>query len=182
MENFEHVYNQTRLIYIDYAKGFAILLVVAGHLSQYCLNGTSAKNVFNFIYSFHMPLFFFLSGYVASLSRNRIEKGNILPLFIKKIKSLLLPFLVWGVIIYLLFQQHFSFEDSVERVVQVLFNPSNNAPWFLLTLFCIQIFFLIYCLFSNFLGNNRWAELGGGSIFRCNNCIRICTNKKCLLF
>ena len=128
MEKTEHVYNQTRLTYIDLAKGFAILMVVAGHLAQYCLNGASAKNVFNFIYSFHMPLFFFLSGYVASLSRNRIKKGNILPFFIKKLKSLLLPFLVWGIVIYLLFQRHLSFEDSVVRVVQVMINPSNNAP------------------------------------------------------
>lgn len=40
---------------VDIAKGIGILLVVYGHL----------KNPFNpFIYAFHMPLFFFLSGFL----------------------------------------------------------------------------------------------------------------------
>lgn len=40
----------------DNAKGFGILLVIWGHL--FSLNGIP----FSIIYSFHMPLFFFISG------------------------------------------------------------------------------------------------------------------------
>lgn len=155
----EQVNIQTRLTYIDIAKAFAILLVVAGHVAQYCLIGTSSKNVFNFIYSFHMPLFFFLSGYVASLSRDRIDKKRAWPFFLNKVRSLLLPFFVWGIIVYLLFQPSFSLEDSYTRIIQVLLIPSNSAPWFLLTLFCIQLFFLFFCLLSNLFGKNRWTEI-----------------------
>lgn len=41
----------------DIMKGFGILLVIAGHW------GGVNKYLFNFIFSFHMPLFFILAGY-----------------------------------------------------------------------------------------------------------------------
>ena len=47
-----------RIVHIDIAKGIGILLVVLAH------NGLQAYAPFlhQFIYAFHMPLFFFLSG------------------------------------------------------------------------------------------------------------------------
>lgn len=84
-----------RLEYIDYAKGIAILLVVIGHLLQYNLSGTSSKGLFDMIYSFHMPLFMFLSGYVASFSIERHVASKCD--FIKnKARSLLFPFIFMG--------------------------------------------------------------------------------------
>ena len=48
-----------RIEYLDIAKGVGILLVVLGH------NDFEVISLFvqRLIYSFHMPLFFFLSGY-----------------------------------------------------------------------------------------------------------------------
>lgn len=46
-----------RIAWVDIAKGLGIFLVVLGH--------TYRKNpVQNWIYSFHMPLFFILSGWL----------------------------------------------------------------------------------------------------------------------
>ena len=44
-----------RLDYLDKAKGILIILVVIGHIWQ-------SGPVFNIIYAFHMPAFFFISG------------------------------------------------------------------------------------------------------------------------
>jgi fucose 4-O-acetylase-like acetyltransferase len=54
-----------RIAYIDFLKGFTILLVILGHCIEF--NDTDYWNniVFRYIYSFHMPLFMFLSGYVS---------------------------------------------------------------------------------------------------------------------
>lgn len=41
---------------IDIAKGFALFLVVLGHVV------TMHHTIFRWIYAFHMPAFFFLSG------------------------------------------------------------------------------------------------------------------------
>lgn len=47
-----------RIAWIDMLKGLAIILVVVGH--------NASETVSNFIYCFHMPLFFLLSGFVFS--------------------------------------------------------------------------------------------------------------------
>lgn len=49
--------NNKRLDYLDVAKGIGILLVILGH----CQLGRIGR-AHSLIYSFHMPLFFFISG------------------------------------------------------------------------------------------------------------------------
>jgi fucose 4-O-acetylase-like acetyltransferase len=49
--------NHSRLAYVDIAKGVAMLLVIIGHCSY------SEKILVGWLYSFHMPLFFALSGF-----------------------------------------------------------------------------------------------------------------------
>ena len=51
-----------RIKWIDNAKGCAIILVLLGHF-------LSCTKLTAIIYAFHMPLFFFLSGYVFSLRK-----------------------------------------------------------------------------------------------------------------
>lgn len=53
-----------RVKYIDRMKGLAIILVVMGHVYLFSMGG-SACRMTEFISSFHMPLFMFLSGIVA---------------------------------------------------------------------------------------------------------------------
>lgn len=86
-----------REIYLDIAKGISILLVILGHIIQYTsLNNSFLNNeIWIFIYSFHVPLFMHISGQLLfkSLQKN---KKNIISC---KIKQLLTPVIVWGVII-----------------------------------------------------------------------------------
>lgn len=57
-----------REAWVDYAKGIGIILVVFGHVNRGLysagiqLSGSSYLLTDSIIYSFHMPLFFFLSG------------------------------------------------------------------------------------------------------------------------
>ena len=84
-----------RYDFIDYAKGLAIMLVVIGHLLQYNFSGTSSKGLFDLIYSFHMPLFMFLSGYVASFSIER-NIDNKMKFILRKARAFLVPFAFMG--------------------------------------------------------------------------------------
>lgn len=78
-----------RIKYIDSLKGFAILLVIIGHI---CPGG-----IWNsLIYSFHMALFFFISGLFGNCYISFSEFIS------KKSRTLLLPFTVF-VIIHLFF-------------------------------------------------------------------------------
>lgn len=72
--------------YVDYIKAIGIILVVVGHVNF-------ANSLMKaWIYSFHMPLFFFATGLI--IRSERIDKHYIL----KKTKSLLIPYVIWGVL------------------------------------------------------------------------------------
>lgn len=89
-----------RNCYIDALKGFAITLVIWGHSMQ--LMGVIPypmdNHLWKAIYMFHMPLFFFLSGFV---SVNAIAR-NFKELFKGRCRTLLLPLCIWSVVLYLI--------------------------------------------------------------------------------
>lgn len=58
-----------RIEYFDVVRGFAMLLVILGHC-----NMSIMASLNKFILSFHMPLFFFISGIFA---KNMYDKSNL---------------------------------------------------------------------------------------------------------
>ena len=77
------------------------MLVVVGHCIQYGSGeayaaGTFFGNpVFKFIYSFHMPLFMLISGYLFSGSLERTDWRELL---LRKVRQLLVPLFCWSVL------------------------------------------------------------------------------------
>lgn len=54
-----------RLQWADALRGLLILLVILGHSIQYAPNIDAENNrLWNMIYSFHMPAFFAISGFL----------------------------------------------------------------------------------------------------------------------
>lgn len=88
-----------RIQLIDALKGFAILLVVVGHVLQGQLPGHDhfENVVYSVIYSFHMPLFMCLSGYVGARSLAKYSTREMLQ---KRFLTLVVPFLAWGAILF----------------------------------------------------------------------------------
>lgn len=133
---------------IDVAKGLAIILVMVGHT-------ITNKHICNAIYSFHMPLFFILSGYF--MNEKRIDKGYIIKLF----KSLLLPYLLTAILtIFVSYLMNISCWNDVAAafIVGCKFSkleiPFIGAIWFLVALFLAK---LIVQLIIN--GILRWEFL-----------------------
>lgn len=76
MENKTVIDNKDPLIsgYIDALKGIAIVLMFWGHVVQYGNGGQIDffdNTVFKTIYTFHMPLFMLISGYLFSFSSKK---------------------------------------------------------------------------------------------------------------
>lgn len=96
-----------RLEWIDVAKGIGIVLVVMGHTIVPQLKETEIGGfIWNFIYNFHMPLFFFISGW---LFERRLEHYTSKGKFISdKLKFLMLPYLTFSIIAYLLVNTAFK--------------------------------------------------------------------------
>jgi len=67
---------------LDSLKGILIILVVFGHMIEPMYNEWPFNAVYTSIYSFHMPLFVLVSGYVFSLDSNikKLKRG-VLRLF-----------------------------------------------------------------------------------------------------
>lgn len=67
--------------YWDQAKGVLILLVVFGHVLEQCLNGRINTTTYSWIYTFHMPLFVFVSGYFTRIKDFKHYWNGMLNLF-----------------------------------------------------------------------------------------------------
>lgn len=119
-----------RIDYIDIAKCFAILCVVIGHVLCYDLYGFEhawkESALMQFIYSFHMPLFIFLSGIV---SVTMIERKNLLRDIMKRGRTLLVPFVVVGGIYSL----------RIKGNLQFIFNDMKIGYWYLWVLFAFYL-------------------------------------------
>lgn len=91
----------TRVDWVDYAKAIGIIMVVYGHVARGVYNsGIEFSEYFftltdNIIYSFHMPLFFFLSG--LFFYQSFVKKGAR-QLFFSKIDTIVYPYLVWSIL------------------------------------------------------------------------------------
>lgn len=85
-----------RIDFIDALKGLAIFFVLWGHSIQDLRNGSDFFHnpLYEFIYSFHMPLLFLISGFFFKSAL----KYNLREFLYKKSLQLLLPCLVWTLI------------------------------------------------------------------------------------
>ena len=84
----------TKRNFINFLRGLAIFLMLWGHSIQYCCGSQIdffENAVFKFIYSFHMPFFMLISGYLFFYSE---QKRNMVELIEYKGKSLLYPILM----------------------------------------------------------------------------------------
>lgn len=80
-----------RITWIDNVKFFAICLVVWGHSSI-------PEELKVWLYSFHMPLFFFLSGNTF----NEIKwKNNFKKFLVSRINGMIIPYLLLSVVVVL---------------------------------------------------------------------------------
>ena len=80
-----------RIVWLDYGKAIAIYLVVLAHTALY-------KTAEGFIYTFHMPFFFFMSGYLFSYSKY----PSYMEFVKRRFRQLLVPYVVINMITYLL--------------------------------------------------------------------------------
>jgi len=134
-----------RLNYIDFMKTSGIYLIVLGHM--FPAPGT------NFIYSFSVPLFFFISGFLF------YQQNNFAAFLIKNLHSLIIPYLFINcisLIFVICFSSSFSWEQSVLTPLLGVLIGANQGKmsvcaitrptWFIYTLLILRIslFFIPY--------------------------------------
>lgn len=114
-----------RLPYIDNLKGVLILLVVLGHCIQATDLDFENNTIFRYIYSFHMPLFMWVSGFVSY--KVQISWKSIT----KRFYQLMLPFISWAIV-------NSCIKQDIIHLYKVLLHPDTGL-WFLWALFFITL-------------------------------------------
>ena len=143
--------NGIRYDWIDSCKGFAIICVVAGHVltngfSSNILSSGALNIVVSIIYCFHMPLFFFINGflqkpYFEEDTRTFFKKA----LF--KVLILLIPYFFFSIVYWAtkFFAQTYGATENAVTIKELLLCPIKpiGEYWFLYALIIFSILFLL---------------------------------------
>ncbi len=138
-----------RVRWIDFIRGLAIIFVVFGHT-------LSGGPVQTYVYSFHIPLFFLISGLVYH------DRGtNFKDFTKKKARQLLIPYFIFGIISIIIYSIFGSFVahalgrggnhfNIINNILGLIYGNAktgnlryNTALWFLPCLFCTNELFYI---------------------------------------
>lgn len=148
MKNTDEVY-VNRLPYIDVARGIAIIFIVFGHsivYSEHC------DKIYSLLYSFHVSLFFIISGYVFK------PKEEYYKFIENKFFRIMVPYFVWSFIFlipYILYGNSLGLKSSakssfdvITQIKNILYGngndfalKQNSSLWFLPALFSMEVFF-----------------------------------------
>lgn len=126
-----------RIEWIDNLKGFLIITVLIGHA------GGFPKELVWWIYTFHMPLFFVLSGYTCSIDKYKFKE-----FIIKKIRTLIIPgifFMIFASVINFIYEMlvlktiTVSVKDFIFGFLLQIRTEPFSIQWFLTVLFLSEI-------------------------------------------
>lgn len=149
---------ENRTDWVDYAKGIGILLVVYGHVARGLFNANiDMPTAFyhmadSVVYSFHMPLFFFLSGlfFYRSFSKRGAKK-----LMFSKVDTIFYPYVLWSLLqgsIEAVLSNYTNGNVSFSDVFALLWEPRAQF-WFLYALFFVfLVSSVVYSIGSKALG------------------------------
>lgn len=130
---------QNRMEWLDAMRGFTMILVVAYHTAQFGFCESERLSVsLPFLVLFRMPLFFFVSGFLAYKANWIWTPQSFLSLTWKKMKVQVLPALVF-LCIFLIFRGKLPFWEGFTQSMQ---SPTKGGYWF--TWVLLQMFLIYY--------------------------------------
>lgn len=148
----------TRIKWVDIAKGLCILWVVIGHTGL-------PEAISVWIFSFHMPFFFFISGFLY-----KEEKYAPTQFLVRRIRSLLLPYILFSVLVILFMPIIKTYNVTAANLPLVIYDvlchgwASNRFTyplWFIPVLFITEIIYMLLCRLPNILRVLSVILLGG---------------------
>ena len=151
--NTDFILSDRRHGWIDYDRGISIILVTYRHcyesmeksgLNMHEYPWLEYINVFFF--GFRMPLFFIASGMFISGSMKKIE---LQPYVLNRIKSILYPLLVWGIIqisLQLIFSDYTNSKGEVDfhsYIYLITYPRATGQFWYLNALFFVGVIYAV---------------------------------------
>lgn len=127
---------EKRITYVDIAKGFGMLLVVIGHSNP-------PEIMYRYIALFHMPFFFFISGFLYS------EKATVKDFVKRKFLHLYIPLVFWNLLFFLCksIMLKYRLRQIAIGILKIILTIGRDdllgATWFLGALFVISVLYKI---------------------------------------
>jgi fucose 4-O-acetylase-like acetyltransferase len=130
-----------RIEWLDAMRGFTMLLVVAYHVAQFGFQENEKTSAaLPFLVLFRMPLFFFVSGFLAYKANFVWNIKNTLPLVGKKLHVQIIPAVIF-LCIFIIFRSKLPFWDGIMTALK---SPTKNGYWF--TWVLLQMFLIYYAI------------------------------------
>lgn len=130
-----------RIEWLDAMRGFTMILVVAYHVAQFgFVENEKSSAALPFLVLFRMPLFFFVSGFLAYKSRFVWNLTNTIPLVLKKLHVQIIPAVIF-LTIFIIFRSKQGFWDGL---LNALKSPTKDGYWF--TWVLLQMFLIYYII------------------------------------
>ena len=129
-----------------YAIGFILVLIGHSHPSDWSsFEGSVLRRVVLFVYTFHMPLFFFVAGFLFQNS-DSLKKRGYRKWIADKALRLLTPYFFWSLIALVpkYYLEHRRLTGIGQATLDVFINPRAGVWghfWFLPTLFLTYAIF-----------------------------------------
>lgn len=147
---------ENRINWIDWAKTIAILFVIFGHIPQ-----EKGSFPINYIVTFHMPLFFFISGY---LTKKEVLNNKTCK---KYWHTLIFPYFLYNLLFYPYWVIRHAIEfpdanwfDYLKPIIGTImmqcettyFEPLNGVTWFIIALLLFKV---IFSACNHFVNGNK---------------------------
>ncbi len=138
MEKQEHVSpSASRMEWLDAMRGFTMLLVVGYHVAQFSFNMPLKQSAsMPFLVLLRMPLFFFVSGFLAYSKHATWEGCNLFRAIGRKMRVQLLPTLLFLGLFVLLMK-----DASWDTLLAILKHPTKGGFWFTWVLLLMFVFY-----------------------------------------
>lgn len=144
-----------RLTDLDIMQGIAMTLVVLGH-HLFDFMPEWYEKMFNYIYTFHMPLFIFISGFLVRYSYKRIQnREEYWKYIIKRAQKFALPYIIIGTIIALTTFKIDDINIFINNMINLFISPRQGAAIFL---WYIHLLFIFYCIAPLIFNSNKYVK------------------------
>lgn len=109
-----------RIEWLDVSRGLGLLFVIIGHTMTTPIRDASgiANGIYTIMYFFHMPFMFYLSGRTFGIFGEKYQKRSNLEWVKKKWNTLMIPYLVYGILVYIIF----ALANSITSLNHILDN------------------------------------------------------------
>ena len=142
-----NVQKKPRLEWLDALRGFTMIMVVANHVAGMAFGEVLKHSTsLQFLVMFRMPLFFFVSGFLAYKASQVWNWGTLKTLLLKKIRVQTVP-----TIVFFLFATAILGKKFGPTAMKWLGEVYKGGYWFTIVLLYMFVVYYLFCFFESWL-------------------------------